>query len=94
MFNKPFTLAWKTISIALGFSDQCVVNIADVLRDFNKDDFGENITAKQPEHIQKYTTEEVHHPTLRFMLKRLAFTFFPREELNTIRQDELHLGYL
>jgi len=39
MFNKPFTLTWKTISVALGFSDQCVVNIADVLKDFNKDDF-------------------------------------------------------
>jgi len=25
------------------------------------------------------------------MLKWLAFTFFPREELNTIRQDEMHL---
>jgi len=50
MFNKPFTLTWKTVSIALGFSDQCIVNIADVLGDFNKDDFWENITAKQPEY--------------------------------------------
>jgi len=84
MFNKPFTLTWKTVCVALGFSDQCVVNIANVLKDFNKDDFWENIIAKQPERKQKYTTEEVHHPTLRFMLKWLAFTFFPREELNTI----------
>jgi hypothetical protein len=50
MFNKTFTLAWKTVSIALGFSYQCVVNIADILKNFNKDDFRENITAKQPEH--------------------------------------------
>jgi len=28
------------------------------------------------------------------MLKWLAFTFFSREELNTIRQDELHLLYI
>jgi len=61
---------------------------------FHKDDFWENITAKQREHKQKYTTKEVHHPTRRFMLKWLAFTFFPREELNTIRQDELHLLYI
>jgi len=81
MFNKPFTHTWKTVTKALGFLDQCVVNIANVLRDFNKDDFWENITAKQPERKQKYTIEEVHHPTLRFMLKWLAFTFFPREEL-------------
>ena len=74
--------------------DQCIVNIAVVLKDVNKDDFWENITAKQPERKQKYTNEEVHHPTLRFMLKWLAFTFFPREELNTIRQDELHLLYI
>jgi len=93
MFNKPFTLAWKTVSI-IGFSDQCVVNIADVLRDFNKDDFWENITTKPPKRKQKYTTEEVHHPTMKFMLKWLTFTFFPREELNTIRQDELHLLYI
>jgi hypothetical protein len=85
MFNKPFTPTWKTDSIALGFSDQCVVNIADVLKDFNKLDFWENITTKQPKSKQKYTTKKVHHPTLRFMLKWLAFTFFPREELNTIR---------
>jgi len=94
MFNKPFTLTWKTISIALGFSEQCVVNIADVFNDFNKDNFWENITTKKPERKQKYTTEEVHHPTLRFMLKWLAFIFFPREKLNTIRQDELHLLYI
>jgi len=94
MFNKLFTLTWKTFSIALGFSEQCVVNIADVLRDFNKDVFWENITAKKPERKQKYTTKEVHHPTLRCMLKSLGFTFFPREELNTIRQDELHLLYI
>ncbi|CAN6281989.1 unnamed protein product [Urochloa humidicola] len=31
MFNKPFTLPWKTLSIALGFSNQCVVNIAEIL---------------------------------------------------------------
>ena len=94
MFNKPLTLTWKTVSVALGFSDQCVVNIADVLKDFNKDHFWENITAKQLERKQKYTTEEDHHPTLRFMLKCLAFTFFPREELNTIKEDELHLLYI
>jgi hypothetical protein len=39
MFNRPFTLTWKTVSVTLGFSNQCVVNIADVLKDFNKDDF-------------------------------------------------------
>jgi hypothetical protein len=39
MFNKPFTLTWKTVTVALGFLDQCVVNIADVFKDFNKDDF-------------------------------------------------------
>jgi len=93
MFHKPFTLIWKTVSLALGFLDQCVVNIADVLKDFNKNDFWKNITAKQPEHKQKYTTEKVHL-TLRFMLKWLAYTFFPREELHTIRQDELHLLYI
>ena len=70
------------------------MNIANVLRDFNKDDFWENITAKKLECKQKYTTEEVHHPKLKFMLKWLAFTFFPREKLNTIRQDELHLLYI
>jgi len=47
--------------------------------------FWDNITAKEPEHKQKYTTEEVHHPTLRFMLKWQAFILFSREELNTIR---------
>jgi len=60
MFNKPFTLTWKIVSVGLGFSDQCVVNIVDVLKDFNKDDFWENITAKQPKHkqnipLRKYT---------------------------------------
>ena len=94
MFNKPFTLTWKTVTVARGFLDQCVGKIADVLKYFNKDDFWENISAKQPERKQKYTTEEVHQPTLRFILKWLAFTFFPREELNTIRQDELHLLYI
>jgi hypothetical protein len=92
MFNKPFTLSLKDLSLSLGFSNRYIINVK-ALHEFNKDNFWESITGKKPERKKKYTTEEVQHPTLRFMLKWLAFTFFATEEINTIRQDELCLLY-
>ena len=38
-------------------------------------------------------TNEIHHPTLRFMHKWLGFSFFPRNDFRTVRNDELKLLY-
>ena len=38
-------------------------------------------------------TNEIHHPTLRFMHKWLGFTLFPRNDFRTVRNDELKLLY-
>ena len=38
-------------------------------------------------------TNEIHHPTLRFMHKTLGFSLFPRNNFCTIRNDELKLLY-
>lgn len=85
MFNKSFTITWKNLSVMLGFSNQCVLDVLDAIPDFDTDNFWESITARKPGN--KLTTDEVHHPTIRFLFKWLALIFFPREELNTIRHD-------
>ena len=38
-------------------------------------------------------TNEIHHPTLRFMHKWLGFSLFPRNDFCTVRNDELKLLY-
>jgi len=38
-------------------------------------------------------TNEIQHPTLRFMHKWLGFSLFPRSDFRTVRNDELKLLY-
>ena len=38
-------------------------------------------------------TNDIHHPTLRFMNKWLGFSLFPRNNIRTVRNDELKLLY-
>ena len=38
-------------------------------------------------------TNDIHHPTLRFMHKWLGFTLFPRLDFRTVRVDDLKLLY-
>ena len=90
LLNQEFTVTWKNLSTMLGFSSGCPLDIDDILRDFDRTQV-ESIFEKRFCH--KPTTEEIHHPTLRFMHKWLAITFFPREELGTVRIEELKLLY-
>ena len=38
-------------------------------------------------------TNDIHHPTLRFMHKWLGFSLFPRNDFHIVRNDELKLLY-
>ena len=38
-------------------------------------------------------TNDIHHPTLRFIHKWLGFSLFPRNDFCTVRMDELKLLY-
>ena len=38
-------------------------------------------------------TSEIHNPTLRFMHRWLAMTLFPRNDLRTVRVEEMKIIY-
>ena len=76
------------LSTMLGYSSRCPVDIDDILRDFDRTQVWESISGKRFCH--KPTTEDINHPTLRFMHKWLAVTFCPREELGTAKITSCH----
>jgi hypothetical protein len=61
------------------------------LHDFDRSHFWTDISNLK--FGRKPTTNEIHHPTLRFMHKWLATTIFPKEELGTVRNEEMKLLY-
>lgn len=73
----------------LGFIDNCSLDIDAALHDFDRTRVWESISKKTTYH--KPTTDEIHHPTLRFLHKWLAITIFPKVELGTIRMEEMKL---
>jgi hypothetical protein len=77
LFNMPFSPSWKNFSTFLGFPELCSVDIDSALNDFDKTRFWQDISKETVCH--RPCTDEIHHPTLRFIHKWLGITFFPRE---------------
>ena len=75
----------------LGFNAQCVDDVDSTLQDFDKAKFGRE-TSRKP-NIYHPRTNDIHHPTLRFMHKWIGFSLFPRPDFRTIRVDDLKLLY-
>ena len=90
-FGKEFSLSWKELSTVLGFHHKCSVDIEHVTRGYHKESFWHSIsgltTCSQPH------CNDIQHPTLRLMHKWLALTCFPREDVRTVRVDELRILY-
>jgi hypothetical protein len=91
LFNRSFTMTWKTLSTTLGFAENCSLDVDASLHYFDRSHFWTDISNLKS--TRKPTTNEIHHPTLRFMHKWLATTIFPKEELGTIRNEEMKLLY-
>jgi hypothetical protein len=84
-------MTWKTLSTTLGFTENCSLDVDASLHDFDRSHFWTAISNLKS--ARKPTTNEIHHPTLRFMHKWLAPTIFPKEELGTVRNEEMKLLY-
>jgi hypothetical protein len=91
LFNGSFTMTWKTLSTTLGFAENCSLDVYASLHDFDRSRFLTDISNLKS--TRKPTTNEIHHPTLRFMHKWLATTIFPKKELGTIKNEEMKLLY-
>jgi hypothetical protein len=91
LFNRSFTMTWKTLSTTLGFAKKNSLDVDASLHDFDRIHFWTDISNFKS--ARKPTTNEIHHPTLRFMHKWLATTIFPKEELGTVRNKEMKLLY-
>jgi len=90
-FGNEFVMSWKDFSTILGFHHKCSVNVEQVTRGYHKESFWYSIsgltTCSQPH------CNDIQHPTLRLMHKWLALTCFPREDVRTVRVDELRILY-
>jgi hypothetical protein len=77
--------------LLLGFNSQCVVDVGHALQDFDKLKFWRDISRKTDFFHPR--TNDIQHPTLRFMHKWLGFTIFPRLDTHPVRIDDLKLLY-
>jgi hypothetical protein len=91
LFNKGFSPSWKNFSRFLGFLKQCSIDIDAAINDFDRTRFWQDISKEVVCHCLR--TDELHHPTLRFLHNWLGFTLFPREDFQVVRIEELKLLY-
>jgi hypothetical protein len=67
------------------------MDVDSAIQDFDRNKFWREISKEVVCYHPR--TNEIHHPTLRFMHKRLGFSHFPRSDFRTVRNDELKLLY-
>ena len=67
LFGKEFSIPGNFFSKLLGFHSQCIIDVNSAIQDFNRNKFWREISKE----IVCYhpRTNEIHHPTLRFMHK-------------------------
>ena len=90
--NKNIILHGE-ISVHLGFSTKCSIDLDHALKGFNHHEFwrvilGQNVVGKfQPRNMN------IQHPTLRFMHRWIAMTLFPRQDICFVHHAEMQLLY-
>jgi len=90
-FGEQYTFTWKQFSILLGFDKNCNHNLDRAIEGFDRVDFWKEISDKDSSTQPR--TSEIHNPTLRFMHRWLAMTLFPRNDLRTVRVEEMKIMY-
>lgn len=91
LFRKEFSSSWKDLSLLLGFNSQCVVDVDHALQDFDRQKFWKEISVLNEFHRPR--TNDIQHPTLRFLHKWLGFSMFPRLDTRPVRIDDRKLLY-
>ena len=84
-------MSWRDLSTVLGFHHKCSADVELGTSNYHKESFWHSIsglnTYSQPH------CSDIQHPTLRLIHKWLALTCFPREDVRTVRVDELRILY-
>ena len=91
IFGKEFVLSWRDLSTVLGFHHKCTTDVEQATRGYHNESFWHSISGLNA-YLQP-RCNDIQHPTLRLMHKWLALTCFPREDVRTVRVDELRILY-
>lgn len=91
MFNHDHTLSWKHLSVVLGFDKNCSLNLQHATPNFNQDEFWESLTSLDSFALPKPII--INNPTLCFLQCWLNMTLFPRDDMSSVRIEELRLLY-
>jgi len=91
-FGKEFAMSWWDLSTVLGFHHKCTTDVEQATRGYHKESFWHSIFG-----LNAYSQphcNDIQHLTLHLMHKWIALTCFPRDDVRTIRMDELHILYV
>jgi len=91
IFGEQHTYTWKQFSTLLGFDKICNNNLGKDVEGFDKVDFWKEITDSDDSSLPR--TNEIHNPTLCFMHRWISMTLYPRNDIRTVRIDEMKILY-
>jgi hypothetical protein len=83
LFHQEYTLSWRKLSNALGFTEGCALDLDSSLEDFDRIILWIDITGKENTH--KPHTNDIQHPNLCFFHKWLSLVLFPRNDNISVR---------
>ena len=84
-------MSWKELSTVQGFHHKCSLELEHATKGYHRESFWHTISG-----LNAYThprCNDIQHPTLRLMHKWVALTCFPRDDVRTVRVDELRILY-
>jgi len=78
-------------SRALGFTGNCSIDLEHAPSGFNRLEFSHSITGLND--YEYPWTNDIHNPTLLFLHRWIRVTWFPRDDVRIVRNDDLRLLY-
>ena len=92
-FGKEYFLYWKDLATQLGFHERCSIDLKFSLSGYNRHAFWQLISSQNVIGKFQPNNMNIHHPTLRFMQRRIAMVIFARDDTHHIHDMELKLLY-
>jgi hypothetical protein len=94
LFQKEYNVSWKDLSLHRGFHRRCSIETDHALYDFNRNKFWGGILGEIVIGTFKPHNTQIQHPTLRFMHRLIAMTFFPSHDIRWIRVPDLKMLFV
>ena len=93
LFGVEHYFNWRNFSHLLVFSARLPVSLAKACHGFDQHEFWGLISGQVVHGKFAPRCGDIHNPTLQLMHKWLAITFFPRDDVRPVRNDELLILY-